>query len=646
MPTSPPLPLRLFQRTPTHAETCIDFNLFQQQSLPNTANESILFLFFSYHVFRTHPPASSLALQCWHYILNQHLSKQHTEAHPTSRAGLVRDANMDEQVPMLSTTQGQSSALSFKSSQALRRDSFQDLFEPPAPASRLQPVFSRGSQKPTRSYFQNVIKYSLVAVLLSWLGWFLGTSLWTGPRIEISYLTDKTEDADRLVLDTKLPAVSKPVIFMDEQGAKRWTVAMPADTEYPLLPNEYSDICTQAHGFGAHLMADDGHTGHSHGHFGYYHVDKSYMDIDEVEQKALLPGRKAADMSENICNSSLTYVLEANDAGLGVALMALWTSYGLAKKEGRAFFVDDRNWAYGNYSSYFRDIPQNPCQPPPDRWRVPCPHQAKHLLISSGTISHVYGHGFVEEFEDAHGMGVQRQKNIFDMMRAGYKALFRLAEADRDFLKTRLHYIDSQIRSHNGLMLGVHVRHGDRHPKEYKYQKSYLPLERYPAAAEKASEEFASQDVGIDTLNSRIVVASDDPAVYSASEFSNALRAQYLQSLTSDSSSTDFSVALSGKAPGFEGGFSQQAFLQLGQAKDKALDVDAKPTEAVRKLRSVVARSYLLDLAVLQTSDVVVCTVSSSACRLLAVMMGWERAIEQKRWVNIDGDFDWQGIIW
>jgi hypothetical protein len=33
-------------------------------------------------------------------------------------------------------------------------------------------------------------------------------------------------------------------------------------------------------------------------------------------------------------------------------------------------------------------------------------------------------------------------------------------------------------------------------------------------------------------------------------------------------------------------------------------------------------------------------------CRLLAVMMGWERAMEKGGWVNVDGDFGWTGVEW
>lgn len=59
------------------------------------------------------------------------------------------------------------------------------------------------------------------------------------------------------------------------------------------------------------------------------------------------------------------------------------------------------------------------------------------------------------------------------------------------------------------------------------------------------------------------------------------------------------------------------------------------------RLRELIGRGYLLDLAVLGTaSDGVVCAVSSAGCRLAGVMMGWE-AVERARWVNVDEGRGW-----
>ncbi len=53
----------------------------------------------------------------------------------------------------------------------------------------------------------------------------------------------------------------------------------------------------------------------------------------------------------------------------------------------------------------------------------------------------------------------------------------------------------------------------------------------------------------------------------------------------------------------------------------------------------------MMDLAVLaDASDAIICTASAVGCRLLAVMMGWESAMEMGNWVNIDGDYRWAGV--
>jgi len=72
------------------------------------------------------------------------------------------------------------------------------------------------------------------------------------------------------------------------------------------------------------------------------------------------------------------------------------------------------------------------------------------------------------------------------------------------------------------------------------------------------------------------------------------------------------------------------------------------PSAETMRLREFIGRAYLMDLAVLGSSDAVVCTVSAMGCKLLAVMLGWEDAFEIQGggWKNIDGDFEWKGVSW
>ena len=223
-------------------------------------------------------------------------------------------------------------------------------------------------------------------------------------------------------------------------------------------------------------------------------------------------------------------------------------------------------------------------------------------------------------------------------------------------------------RDKNGILAGIHVRHGDRHPKEYQYQKSYIPLEKYVDYAREFIVDAATDANGTEDLMksrmSKVVLASDDPEVYASVDMSHALRAQELILMASKAA---IDKAQGGKKAnkfvednlGWEGGFYADVFWALGdESKDTSaralrkrqdmieLEVRDAPSETAMQLRSLVGRAYVMDLAVLGRTDRVVCGVSSVACRLLAVMMGWKEAIVRGHWKNIDGDFDWSGIEW
>ncbi len=426
---------------------------------------------------------------------------------------------------------------------------------------------------------------------------------------------------------------------------------------------------------------------HTHtAHHGYYFNDQHFMDVAEAESHDILPGLgndespilKASSPEYNPlrqCGRSITYALETSSAGLGPSLLGLWLAYGLAQTENRAFFIDDTNWPYGSYTTYFKLPPSPGCLSPAKTQIVPCPHQARHLLVSAATVADTFGHMFNEHFEDGRNMGVTRQHQIFAMMRAGYESLFRdkLNDVDQAHLDDRIAQLNNSIRATGGEEIGVHIRHGDRHPFEYQYQKSYIPLEKYLETARNLSLHVPKAS------SSQILIASDDPDIYtdpliaSSTSTPKIERAQSHISLASKKS-----LAASGTTGlGWEGGFFKDVFWALGlPAKDQiprkinsappsrrrhvepgedardaavrspadSLDTYKTPSAAALRLRELVARSYLLDLAVLGQSDSMVCAVSSYGCRILAVMMGWERAVVQAGWRNVDGDFDWRGV--
>jgi len=264
------------------------------------------------------------------------------------------------------------------------------------------------------------------------------------------------------------------------------------------------------------------------------------------------------------------------------------------------------------------------------------------------------------------------RKTQFSLARRGYEALFRINKEDNDYVDARVRellakrIVPKSKGQRSGLAVGVHARRGDRHPLEYQYRHSYMPLNLYGDTARELIEAkfnhsgpFGGEDKAAKE-HSIVVLASDDPMVYESAELAGASRAQERIKLASkqtvQKAAPDRSVLhkFVDEAFGWEGGFFAAMFWNLGVSTAHAAGSTgggggggtASSAETLR-LRSLVGRAYMMDLAVLaDASDVIVCTVSAVGCRLLAVMMGWESAIEEGNWVNIDGGYGWMGLEW
>jgi hypothetical protein len=337
---------------------------------------------------------------------------------------------------------------------------------------------------------------------------------------------------------------------------------------------------------------------------------------------------------------------------------------------------------------------------------IPCPHSARHLVSSLSTLSWTLGASFTESFEEGRASGQAREKPIYALARLGYETLFKLTSPDKEYVSERL----SELRNHTiggpmggtaadaGITIGIHVRHGDRHPLDFTYKDSYIPLDKYLSTARtlltdtftapKTHEGEEPEENMMAEMHSLLVVASDDPEVYASEEFSHAFRAQeqirlaskkVLQNEERKGKPTFPGSLIRGfidETVGWEGGFFSGMFWSLGKpnnpsaplstvtsvAGDPVIDGSAtsssvakegaylRPSEETMRMRELVGRAYLMDLAVLGGSDRVVCTVSSMGCRILAVMMGWENAFGDgetgSKWTNIDGEFTWKGVGW
>ena len=288
--------------------------------------------------------------------------------------------------------------------------------------------------------------------------------------------------------------------------------------------------------------------------------------------------------------------------------------------------------------------------------------------MSAVTIKQTFGHAFTEEWEDATKMEVYRQRNIFELIRVGYESLFQLRPDDAKYVAERSKSIYGPVVADGGISIGIHVRHGDKHPLEYQYQKDYIPLDHYVEAArnfyidrienaggnaKKKRSLQTENNLFVRHTSSKLVVASDDPLVYESSELGpNSIRAQDRIILATKAA---LEAAQGKKNPwideitGWEGGFYRDVFFSLGRPIGNANDrnqLGKEVPEGAMGIRELVGRAYMMDLALVSKADTIVCTVSSIGCRLLAVMMGWDSAIVKGNWKNVDGDFDWKGIMW
>ncbi len=235
------------------------------------------------------------------------------------------------------------------------RQSFEGLLDSTAEKPSMVPPEPRTSRNfPERSRVKFYFRIAMGCIAATCVGlfvWEMNSPQYEMKEYPVKFLIqDGDSKAFKLVSQSNPPKRATPVIVMDINGTSRWTVAIPGKQEFPLLPAEYAGLCSASHRLAEHISQESGaHSSHSH--FDYYHVDESFIEVDEAEKQWLIP-TSLATLSEQqqqteekkICNRTLTYVLESTDPGLGHTLMGLWLAYGLAKKEGRDFFIDDRNW--------------------------------------------------------------------------------------------------------------------------------------------------------------------------------------------------------------------------------------------------------------------------------------------------------------
>jgi hypothetical protein len=164
-----------------------------------------------------------------------------------------------------------------------------------------------------------------------------------------SFVADYQRSKDthfEYVDQSHLPKQPSALIVHDMRGHSKWTVWIPPTAGFPLRPWDYSEICAQVEEIEAEFSPGKSLFAKRR---SYYSVDNHFVDVAEAFSSGLLPTVERSAVHDELdiratCKKSLTFVLETNDAGMGNSLLAVWLAYGLAQKEGRAFFVDDSKW--------------------------------------------------------------------------------------------------------------------------------------------------------------------------------------------------------------------------------------------------------------------------------------------------------------
>jgi hypothetical protein len=532
-------------------------------------------------------------------------------------------------------------------------------------------------------YRRHALRVAVAITMVLFLCWQATNILMTVKNLQTPSSVAKIE--------TQLTDLPKHASAIMVDDGSKWTVSIPHDSAFPLSADDHARICTSAETVRADLNAVSSSSlgGTWWPKSACTNLDRTYLDVAEAEAMGFLPSNDDEPPTENICEKSLTFVLESDNVSFGSSLLMLWLSYGLAQKQGRAFFLDDSRWAWSKYTSYFQPPPQPQCSRPPAHHIVPCPSTARHIVVSSSTAQWTLGAAFQKQYMQSSRFVRDQQTQVFALVRAGYDALFRLADEDAQYVDERVTRFRGEAQTTQASLIGLNIRRGDRHPFEFQYSHDYLPISRYIDAAyqilptlvkQPASDFFSSITSFLSPSASpppvvpsaTLILASDDPDIHLSDELLLALSAHDIPSegltraqdriLLAAKSALDAAAASKvrtisqprrelhvphdghtaiqyhkhvAETAGWDGGFYAAMFASLGNSNDGA-HVDAI------QMRTLVGRAYVLDLAVLaRSSDATVCAVSSAGCRILGVAMGWQGVISGRKWVNVDDGRGW-----
>jgi hypothetical protein len=230
---------------------------------------------------------------------------------------------------------------------------------PPASPS-LPSLIPRHGKKPSQPSHSKLVKRILIGSCgVAFILWLVLRQIYTNSQQAVSYMEDGEEW--EMVGGNQLPKEPSALAVGDAKGNLRWTVSIPSNLDFPLKPIQYREICQQAMTMAASVRQEAQSANPAKRMLNYYQQDQYYIDVQDAEDQLLLPPSKSigrpkgfvedesivdgfSTTGQKVCDKTLTYVMETEDAGFGNTLMRLWMSYGLAKAENRTFFIDDTRW--------------------------------------------------------------------------------------------------------------------------------------------------------------------------------------------------------------------------------------------------------------------------------------------------------------
>ncbi|KAG8842636.1 hypothetical protein FRC20_004316 [Serendipita sp. 405] len=319
------------------------------------------------------------------------------------------------------------------------------------------------------------------------------------------------------------------------------------------------------------------------------------------------------------CSSTITYMLDG-EVGLFYDLALIAQTAAFARERNRTFIIDDSRWNRGNWTDHFQDVRKT--QPGPEPNCLPPP--ANELVVTQRTAKFHFGHMFADNYENPYKYDVSRQKPIYDHAYNSFKnTILPSNYIRRQLTRLRQHFATKPY-------IGIHIRHGDRYPTNQKWRGDYVPMSEFTKATKETWNTLRTADPSHYTdFKPTVYIASDS---YAALEDYKSLAGATVESIGALQTSGDHTWRYMASPHGYV----QRVFNGRKTRQDERI----RWTQGVILDFAMMSGAWLADGE--RGPGASICTASSNICRMAAVALGWERAFDQKRWV----DADWQGIVY